>query len=86
MKYEGPKSNQSKYMSDVKVFVDKQTDNGQTKNYIPQMYQCRCIKIQLVSLLWLLLPEFLSKQDDMSSLNAEITLPQKKMQNTLRSC
>ena len=47
MKYEGPKSYQSKNMANVKVFVDKPTDawtnrlKGWPKIYMPPIYRCR---------------------------------------------
>ena len=53
MKYEGPNSFQSKDIANVKVLADKQTDRrmdrqtDRVKNYIPQVYPCRGIKITL---------------------------------------
>ena len=53
MKYEDPKSYKLKDMANVKVFANKQKDkqtDKQAKNYMPQIYRCRGIKMWTVEI------------------------------------
>ena len=51
MKYESSITYHSKAMANVKVFADKHTDrltNGHTKDYVPYIYRCGCIKNETI--------------------------------------